>query len=44
MEVIKKGNTEQLIKHMNTVDLTGSIKFTYKKKKKKKYVVVQNGC
>ena len=30
LEIIKKGETENLTQHLNQIDATGSTKFTYK--------------
>ena len=31
MEVVKKGCEQELTEHLNSIDSTGSIKFTYEK-------------
>ena len=36
LEVIKKGSTEKLTDHLNSIDPTGSIKFTYEEEKDNK--------
>jgi len=32
MEIVKKGYEQQLTAHLNTIDTTGNVKFTYEEK------------
>ena len=41
LEIVKKGSAEQLTSHINQIDKTGNIKFTYEKEENQQNQVIK---